>query len=487
MAKTRIPHFWQSLRWSIMLKFLSAAILTWFIGAQIGTMFEYWNLVAESPPEAVAAELRADLPEVGRLTASANVEALEFKLHGLAEKLEIRQRRMARYLFHNVELGVFSDKVYAELAVFNAGGSAVNDYAAEWGRAASSRAVELSDTEKEIVRAALAGEETAARETAAQTNRLAFPLRGETGAITGALFVRESVPFTTAEVFTKGFRDFLNDLSEFWLTLAVCGFLFGFLQAHQIAHRLDQIAVAVQSWSKGEFAARAPECDFDELDRLARLLNEMAVSLQEVFRIKQELAMSDERNRIARDLHDSVKQQVFGLALQVGAAKAMLAAKPETVGARLDEAEKLIAQVQAELVSLIRELRPRTDEKFEDKLKNYAADWSRQSGIRARLTFDAAAGLAPETENTIFRIVQESLSNVARHSRAAEVALSLTRENGRVRLAIADDGRGFAPAAAKTGFGLQTMRERAETLKDGAFSLDSAEGRGTRVEIAFSN
>lgn len=87
--------------------------------------------------------------------------------------------------------------------------------------------------------------------------------------------------------------------------------IFGFLQAHFIARRLDEIAISVKSWSRGDFSARSPEKPDDELGGLAKLLNEMAKKLQEVFIIKQDLAMSEERNSIARDLHDSVKQQIF--------------------------------------------------------------------------------------------------------------------------------------------------------------------------------
>ena len=468
-----------------MLKFLSAAILTWFIGTQIGMMFEYTKLVSESPPEKIAAVVEADLPTVAGLTENLNREALALKLRALADRLEFRQRREARYFFHNVEQNVFAGKIYAELLVVDRAGAPLEEFVAEWGTGAAGRRVVLSDQEKELLGSALRGERTARRDEETHTNALAFPLRARGGSIAGALFLREAVPFTWWEAFTKSFYDFLKDLRDFWVAVAVCGFIFGFLQAHQIAHRLDRIAVAVQSWSKGDFSARASEKHFDELGGLARLLNRMAKSLQEVFRIKQELAMSEERNRIARDLHDSVKQQVFGLALQIGAAKAMLRTNPDGVALRLEEAESLVGQVQGELVDLIRELRPQREEKLEEKLKIYVADWARQTGITAKLSFEKTVSLAPDAENTLFRIVQESLSNVARHSRAGEVAIRLERQMDGFRLSVVDDGGGFAPERAKTGFGLQTMRERAETLKNGALAVESAPGRGTTVGVDF--
>lgn len=485
MAEKQIPHFWQSLRWSIMLKFLSASILTWFIGSQIGVMVEFRELTTDSPPEKIAAEIKADLPEFAAFLETGNFPALDLQMRATADKLKIRQRRIARYFYHNIEQNVFADKTYAEMIVVNRSGEIVKSFAADLGTVANERQINLSRDEKASVNAALQGERRTARNDETHTNRLALPLENTRGQIVGAYFLRESVPFNAWEAFTKSFRDFLSDLRDFWLAVAICGFLFGFLQAHKIAHRLDKIAVAVKSWSKGEFAARAPAKDFDELGGLSRLLNQMAKSLQEVFAIKQELAMSEERNRIARDLHDAVKQQVFGLALQIGAAKAMLASKPEAAAKRLDEAENLVGQVQAELVNLIRELRPETDEKLAEKLKNYVDDWSRQNNIAAKISYDETAEFSQSVENTLFRIVQESLANVARHSAASTVSIELEKRENEFRLSVADDGKGFDAGAASGGFGLQTMRERAETLKNGSLEIKSATGKATKIVTRF--
>lgn len=485
MAEKQIPHFWQSLRWSIMLKFLTASLLTWFVGSQIGVMVEYRELIRESPPEKIAAEIEPELPKIAAFAESENQSAINLQMRAIADKLKVRQRHIARYFYHNIEQDVFSGKTYAAMVLINSRGEIVDGLAADLGTIENNTQPILSADEKDLTVTALRGENRSVRINQTNTNLLAFPLKNQKNENIGAFFVRESVPFTWQEAFTKSFRDFLNDLSDFWLTLTVCGFLFGFLQAHHIAHRLDKIAIAVKSWSKGEFAARAPEKKFDELGGLSRLLNGMAKSLQEVFKIRQELAMSEERNRIARDLHDSVKQQVFGLALQIGAAKAMLKTKPEAVGERLDEAQNLVGQVQAELVNLIRELRPEPDEKLSEKLKNYTADWSRQTGITAKILLEKTSKVSPAIESTLFRIVQESLANIARHSRAAQVLIESKAVNNRLNLTISDNGNGFDDAQINSGFGLQTMRERAETLKNGALKIETGRGKGTKIIVGF--
>jgi len=485
MINNRIPHFWESLRWSIMLKFLSASIFTWFIGTQIGVIIEYNELVSQSPPEKIAAEIEADLPKLAAFLETQNFAALNLQMREIAEKLKIRQRRIARYFYHNVEQNVFKEKTYAEMVTVNQNGEIADSFSADLGTIENNRPLNLSDDEKSFVGESLRGESRFTRNDETNTNLLSFPLKNQNGQISGAFFIRERVPFTWWEAFSKSFLDFLKDLRDFWMTVAVCGFLFGFLQAHHIAHRLDKIAVAVKSWSKGDFAARASEKHLDELGGLARLLNQMAVSLQEVFIIRQELAMSEERNRIARDLHDSVKQQVFGLALQIGAAKAMLETKPEAVPERLDEAQNLISQVQAELVNLIRKLRPQADEDFDDKLKNYAEDWSRQTEIKIKVLLDVEAKFSQTVENTLFRIVQESLANVARHSRARQVLIKLEKIGTEICLTITDDGGGFDVNKSSNGFGLQTMRERAETLRNGALNIESESEKGTKIKLVF--
>ena len=482
MAKIGIPRFWKSLRWTIMLKFLVASILTWFIGTQMGILFEYNELCSNSQPEKVAAEIKPTLADFSAQVEIKNLAALNLQMRELAERLKTRQRRIAYYFFHNVEQKNFPNKRFAEIFVLDSKSEIIHNITAKYQEISRS-AQPLNERENAMIRQALLGSAQTAQVEGELKNLLAIPLKPNDNNVLGVIFVREETPFTWTDAATKAARDFLTDLSQFWMTLAICGFIFGFLQAHRITKRFEQIAVAAQSWSKGDFSARAPEQHADELGGLSTMLNRMATSLREVFRIKQELAMSEERNRIARDLHDSVKQQIFGLGMQIGAAKAILKNNPEAVENRLAEAENLVRQVQAELVDLIRELRPQTEEDLCEKVENYLQTWSRQNGISADCFLGKDAKLPQTIENTLFRIIQESLANIAKHSRAEKVFIELKTTGQIFQLTISDNGIGFEPNKKTDGIGLKTMRERAESLKNGKLKIES--GNGVKITVEF--
>lgn len=156
------------------------------------------------------------------------------------------------------------------------------------------------------------------------------------------------------------------------------------------------------------------------------------------------------------------------------------------VQSRLAEAEKLARAVQRELVTLIKELQPATPtgERLARALPEMAAEWSRQSDIRAEVSYDDSLSLSPAVEQSFFRIAQEALANVARHSGAHSVRVTLERHaDGGAALTVADDGRGFDLRAARSGsVGLHSMKERADALPSGWFKVESKSGEGTRIE-----
>jgi signal transduction histidine kinase len=482
--KIGVRHFWKSLRWTIMLKFVTASIFTWFVGTQMAFFAEYGQLCSESLPEKVAVEVEPMLPAFSQQFESKNDAALQLQISELTEKLKVRQRKIAYFFFANIEQDHFPDKVFAEVFVIGEKGEIRISSAAKY-KSLSREVVSLSDEDKALVNNALQGKSASQKNDKDFQNLLAFPLNSKDGKTLGALYIREKVPFSWLDAATKSSNDFLNDLTQFWYTLLIFGLIFGFMQAHFVARRLEEIAVSVKSWSRGDFSARSPECPEDELGGLAKMLNEMAKKLQEVFRIKQDLAMSEERNRIARDLHDSVKQQIFGLGMQLGAAKALLKTNPEATENRLNEAENLLKQVQAELVDLIRELRPQEDEDLTGKLENYLQDWSRQNSISADFFTDDNLKIPQTTENTLFRIAQEALANITKHSQADKVLIELRKVETEILFLISDNGIGFDLRNLQKGIGLETMRERAEALNKGSFLIESENRKGVKVVVSF--
>lgn len=199
----------------------------------------------------------------------------------------------------------------------------------------------------------------------------------------------------------------------------------------------------------------------------------------------RELAVTGERNRLARDLHDSVKQQVFATIMQLGAARTLLDRDPEQARHALDDAEQLAQRAGAELNLVIHELRPvELDGKdLAGALRALVADWSRQTDVEVSTRVLGEQQVLPASiEYALFRVTQEALANVARHSRArtAQVELSCTEDGATVM--ITDDGQGFDPTQPSDGVGLTSMRERVEAL-GGRLSITSRPGAGTSITV----
>ena len=211
-------------------------------------------------------------------------------------------------------------------------------------------------------------------------------------------------------------------------------------------------------------------------DRNQRLVEE----LQATQRKLQELAVVEERNRLARDLHDSVKQQVFAISMQLGAARALLNEENQAYGP-VTEAERLAKRAGAELTTLIRELRPPSLESktLAAALQDYVDEWSRQNGIAADLKVEAASIALPEAE-TFFRVAQEALANVARHSRSNRVSVELANHSPNIILTIEDNGVGFDLGEVEKGVGLDSMRERLEAI-GGRLEISRGKSSGTRI------
>ena len=232
----------------------------------------------------------------------------------------------------------------------------------------------------------------------------------------------------------SGFSQFL---SIFWdhmqagglsfiLIASVIGTLTGLLIIRNVTRRLRRITQAAEAWSKGEFAVEVRDPTRDEIGQLGQDLNGMAEQLHTLLATREELAAIEERNRLARDLHDSIKQNVFATALLVGAARTHL--PPDTLPAQtyLAEAEALAEQTRQELTALIRELRPA---RLEDKglavvLRDYAEGWSRSMGIAVAIQVQGERVIALDIEEALFRVAQEALANIAHHSGAAHVTIS---------------------------------------------------------------
>jgi two-component system sensor histidine kinase UhpB len=228
---------------------------------------------------------------------------------------------------------------------------------------------------------------------------------------------------------------------------------------------------------------RLPVGRGDEVGRVVAAFNHMLDRLE---RERQQsgrrvlAAQEAERVGIARDLHDEVGQLLTGVLLQ-------LEAIVETAPAQrveLDEAKQAVRRALDEIRRISRELRPEMLEELGlvSALTELSTTFARVSGVRVEREFDQSLPkLGPETELAVYRIAQESLTNVTRHAHASRVTITLERGRDSVVLRVEDDGRGFAGPPDEHG-GLRSMRERA-LLVDGALAIKPAARGGVEVRL----
>jgi signal transduction histidine kinase len=213
----------------------------------------------------------------------------------------------------------------------------------------------------------------------------------------------------------------------------------------------------------------------------------IAIERTRLYERSRELSIVEERNRLARELHDSVTQKLFGLTLTAEAAATVVDRDPEEAKARLRRLQELTREAMEELRSLIFELRPAAleDEGLATALRKHVAVLQRVHGDEVDLRVVGDAQGRGEGDGEVLRIAQEALQNALRHARARHVDVRVEGANGRLVVAVADDGIGFDPEDAglrARRLGLTSMEERARAL-GGRLTIDSRPGEGTTVRV----
>ena len=192
----------------------------------------------------------------------------------------------------------------------------------------------------------------------------------------------------------------------------------------------------------------------------------------------------EERNRLARDLHDSAKQKAFAALAQLGTANGILSSGQDGIEPHLSEAENLVYEVIQDLTFLIQEIYPIAlqEKGLPTTLREYVFEWENRNDITATLTIRNERPLDLGMEQAIYRIVQEALANVARHSHATGVGIWLVYKSDAIEVMIADNGVGFEVNKRMGGMGLRSIRERADSIR-GSLQIQSAPGLGTRIQV----
>lgn len=266
------------------------------------------------------------------------------------------------------------------------------------------------------------------------------------------------------------------------------GGLFGVLTTRGTVRRLRRLTSATAHFATGHYTQRIPRSRQDEIGELEQHFNRMAEQLEESIVAQRKLAEQNarlaERERISRELHDAISQDLFSLRMLAGGLESAVA-----TGTELHPYIETLAQATdgmlRDLRALLLELRPvqLEDVGLAQALEDLALTYRTRLGIKVQADIQAVS-LSEQAQQALFRITQEALTNAVRHADATVITLALRASPGQIEFVISDNGKGFEPTEgqAARGLGLGLMRQRVQEL-GGSLSIDSTRGAGTRIVI----
>jgi two-component system nitrate/nitrite sensor histidine kinase NarX len=213
----------------------------------------------------------------------------------------------------------------------------------------------------------------------------------------------------------------------------------------------------------------------------------LALENARLYEQAQQTALLEERQRLARELHDAVTQTLFSSSLIADVLPRLWERDPAEGRRRLEELRDLTRGALAEMRTLLYELRPAalTEAPLGDLLRQLAEATIGRARLPVSLAVEGQRPLPPDVQVALYRIAQETLNNVAKHAEAGRADLSLAYRADRVELCVRDDGRGFDPGRVPPGhLGVGIMRERAAAVGAG-LEIESRAGQGTRVTVTW--
>ena len=267
------------------------------------------------------------------------------------------------------------------------------------------------------------------------------------------------------------------------------------------SRRLQTLSQASADLAAGNLSSRVPVNGEDEIDRLGDQFNAMADQLESQMidlrslaernaMLAEEasaLASVEERNRLARELHDAIKQQIFALSLTANSIRLLLDKNPGLATERLEQLETQARDVHLEMDAIIKQLRPASlgDRGLAPALKELADKWQEQHQIPVSWQVQGERELPLPIEQALYRISQEALNNIARHADAIQVSINLRYSLEQLVLEITDNGKGFDTRAiiSSTSLGLDSMKERAAEI-NGNLEISSKIGQGSQLTLA---
>jgi NarL family two-component system sensor histidine kinase LiaS len=277
------------------------------------------------------------------------------------------------------------------------------------------------------------------------------------------------------------------------------GGIHGFLASNRMKRRLEQLGDAMMHLEKGNLTRPIPDLGQDEIGRLAEQLSRISTKWEEQVSSLQRLstnnaqlaekarisAVIEERQRLARELHDAVSQQLFAISMTATAVGRTLDRDFDKARRQIALIEEMSSVAQSEMRALLLHLRPvhLEGKRLSQGLMELLQELQAKVPIDITWDMDDRIRLPKGIEDHLFRIVQEALSNTLRHSKATKLELKLYKPGDNVRLSIRDNGVGFELDENKhASYGIQSMKERVNEV-GGTIHFITAPGKGTRIEI----
>jgi two-component system, NarL family, sensor histidine kinase LiaS len=273
--------------------------------------------------------------------------------------------------------------------------------------------------------------------------------------------------------------------------------LFGLLFARSFTKQIRVIQMASRNFANGQFEKRIPITGSDEFTELSLQFNRMAEQIQKqmqdlntlaetnasLAKEARQLSAMEERKHLAHELHDSVKQQLFGLNLMLGSIKTT--SKPDA-DAFINQMIAQVQDIQNELDHIIKALRPASLQGagLVDALQALTSRWATQTNVKVNVQVHAEREVSVHIEEGIYRITQEALQNIMKHAQATHVDVSLTFMKTEIILTISDNGKGFDEKLAqhRDRLGLSSMQARAHAIQ-AELLIESQIGKGTTLVL----
>lgn len=279
----------------------------------------------------------------------------------------------------------------------------------------------------------------------------------------------------------------------------IVGATFGYLFGNHMKKRLEVLVGSILRFERGNYSHRAPDLGEDEIGQVAIHLNQMAEQIERQVASLQKLsseraewneelkraAIEEERQRLARELHDAVSQQLFAISMLSSAVRETYVGTSESTAKQLETIEKMAGLAQNEMRALLLHLRPASlDGKgLKEGIEELLVEFQAKQPLDIKWKIDEIGGLPKGVEDHVFRIVQEALSNILRHAKADNVSVRLNRFGRQLHLKIIDDGIGFDVSEQKaSSYGLKSIYERVSEI-GGVAEIVSLQGKGTQIDV----